>query len=300
MGKTILISLGVVISIIALIFISLNDRIENSGITVAKHELSLHIRKISNYALQHGIQQLMDQNVDISSGYAEEHFSNFNIMEGRVDSLIYTEIAPDTIEVRAYVWGENSGVEKTRESKVYLKYEPIIIKPAGVTDVITTVGGINTGGASSVSGSVNDYASFTFEDIIGYSKDRIKSSANNYYLNPPNNTMPVDKVTWFDCKDISTTQIISNLWNGSGLLVVDGNLKISGGTFYGIIWITGELEITGNPHIYGSIFVESSHTVDLSKLTGSSDVEYDADAVDQTWELFPKDKNPYNILGWYE
>lgn len=43
------------------------------------------------------------------------------------------------------------------------------------------------------------------------------------------------------------------------ILIVDGDLKLNGGTFYGLIYVTGEVSIAGSPTIYGSL-MNSSNT----------------------------------------
>jgi len=111
-------------------------------------------------------------------------------------------------------------------------------------------------------------------DITWYEWD-----GNNDYLNPP------------------TTSITTNGWTGSEVLVVyGGNLKITGGTFNGLIYVKskeisviidgesvtlhvgGDLQIAGNAVINGAIFVDGS-VEGVTGISGTPEINYDPDQV---------------------
>lgn len=46
----------------------------------------------------------------------------------------------------------------------------------------------------------------------------------------------------------------------TAILVINGNVKITGGTFYGMVYVTGKLEIVGNPKIFGTLISENGPT----------------------------------------
>lgn len=148
------------------------------------------------------------------------------------------------------------------------------IKAGGEIDIQSAAATINPPPDEDDQGVV-----LVFQDIFGVSKTEMKEIAQNpsnkYYDSAVNDPI-VENITWIN-GGAEQSQITSAGWTGSGILIVDGNLKITGGTFDGIIWITGSLEIAaGNPVINGAIFVESDTTVDLS---GNLTLNYDTGAI---------------------
>lgn len=106
-----------------------------------------------------------------------------------------------------------------------------------------------------------------FEEIFGVSKEEMKaiaqSSPNRYYDYAINNDI-VENITWVDGSP-DQSQITTDTWIGSGIWIVNGDLKITGGTFEGILWVIGSLSLgAGNPAISGAVFVECSTEVDTT------------------------------------
>lgn len=63
-------------------------------------------------------------------------------------------------------------------------------------------------------------------------------------------------LTWVD-GDINIPSIDVGNSTTPVILIVDGDLQLSGGTVYGIVYVTGALVITGNPVVKGSIMSEN-------------------------------------------
>lgn len=63
-------------------------------------------------------------------------------------------------------------------------------------------------------------------------------------------------LTWVD-GDINISSIDVGNSTTPVILIVDGDLQLSGGTVYGIVYVTGALVITGNPVVKGSIMSEN-------------------------------------------
>ena len=65
---------------------------------------------------------------------------------------------------------------------------------------------------------------------------------------------------------------------GSGILLVDGNLKMSGQSlFVGLVLVRGNAELSGGGsgvHIYGSLMVQNPMPPTTMKLTGNSHIDY--------------------------
>jgi len=121
-----------------------------------------------------------------------------------------------------------------------------------------------------------------FEEIFGVSKDEMKAIAQNspniYYNSAINNDI-VENITWVDGTP-DQSQITTSTWAGSGIFIVNGDLKITGGTFDGILWVIGSLYLgAGNPVIRGSVFVECSTEVDTT-VTGNVTLQLNPGAID--------------------
>lgn len=172
------------------------------------------------------------------------------------------------------------------------------VGPGGITSAITANGDVEVKGSATVNGTVDEEAAFTFEQVFGISKDAMESGAVHHYTDPANNITPVDHTTWMDIDSLTEMTITTSGWSGSGILVVNGDLTITGGTFSGIIWVIGTLRVSGNPVINGAMFVESGAEVDTT-LTGNPTVSYDSDAVSNAFNFIPSTSTP-SIVGWKE
>ena len=176
-----------------------------------------------------------------------------------------------------------------------------LLNPASsgnITSAITASGDVEIKGSAVVNGTVREEAVFTFEQVFGISKDAMKNDATHLYTDPANNITPVDHTTWVDIKTTTEMKISDSGWSGSGILVVNGNMTITGGTFSGIIWVIGTLRVSGNPVINGAIFVESGAEVDTT-ITGSPTISFDSNAVSSAFGFIPSYLAPY-LVNWKE
>ncbi|MDP2921414.1 MAG: hypothetical protein Q8O12_03490 [Candidatus Omnitrophota bacterium] len=169
--------------------------------------------------------------------------------------------------------------------------------PGDVTSAITATGAVTIKGSAVVNGEVDENQVFDFEEIFGISKSAMRSRATRIYTDPANNITPVNQCTWVDMNSITEMKITETGWSGSGILVVDGDLNITGGTFSGIIWVIGTLTVSGNPIIDGALFVESG--AEVNTLTGNPTVSFDSDAVADAFGFIPTTSSP-TIIGWKE
>jgi len=166
--------------------------------------------------------------------------------------------------------------------KRYIKAQlskAITYNPSLVTNIIETTGSLSIGGSATVTGDYTSSSTFSFADIFGISMADMKSNLANVVIDPETNFSPVSGITWFELDDNIRVQISEKAWVGSGIMIVEGDLKLSGGTFDGIIWVTGncDMDIAGNAKINGAIFVEGS-----ANITGDAALSYDQDAVDDS------------------
>jgi len=168
-----------------------------------------------------------------------------------------------------------------------------------ITSAITASGDVEVKGSAQVNGTIDEEnAVFNFEDVFGISKEAMKNGATHSYTDPANNITPVDHTTWVDINSLTEMKITETGWSGNGILVVDGNLNITGGTFSGIIWVIGTLRVSGNPVIDGAIFVESGAEVDTT-LTGNPTINYDSGTIGDAFNFIPSSLAPY-LVNWKE
>lgn len=171
--------------------------------------------------------------------------------------------------------------------------------PGDITSAITANGDVTVKGSAEVNGDIDrNNVIFDFEDVFGVSKDVMKNKTVHYYADPANNITPVDHVTWVDINSLTGMNITTSGWSGSGILVVNGDLNITGGHFSGIIWVIGTLKVSGNPVIDGALFVESGAEFETT-ITGNPTVSFDSGAVSGAFVFIPSTSAPY-ITSWKE
>jgi hypothetical protein len=198
--------------------------------------------------------------------------------------------------VSAYRWT----IESVGSVNIVTRRIRVVVGP-DVTTAIMLSGNLDIKGNAEVNGVVEEYTTPRFEDVFGVTKEEMQDNATYKYTDPPNNKMPVEKITWIN----NNFKITASSWVGSGIMIVNGDLTITGGTFNGIIWVTGKLgiSVSGNPVINGSIFVEGGATVD-STITGTAEISFDQSAIDAAFSnfiTFPVSVSPKPaVLSWQE
>lgn len=170
--------------------------------------------------------------------------------------------------------------------------------PGDITSAIAANGDVEVKGSVEVNGDIDDNETFNFEEVFGISKEAMRNGATHHYIDPPNNITPVDHVTWIDVGAANEVNITTTGWSGSGILVVDGDLLITGGHFSGIIWVIGTLMVSGSPVIDGAIFVESGAEFETT-LTGNPTVSFDSNVVSDAFSFIPSTSAPY-VVSWKE
>jgi len=163
----------------------------------------------------------------------------------------------------------------------------VVVRP-DVTTAMMVSGDLDVKG-NAVVGPNEPGTTPCFEDVFGETKEEMQVNATYKYTSPPNNQTPVKEITWIN----NNFQITQDGWAGSGIMIVNGDLKIAGGKFNGIIWVIGKLDISGNTVINGSIFVEGEATVDTT-ITGTAEISFDQSAIDAAFS------NSSTVLSWQE
>lgn len=191
----------------------------------------------------------------------------YNVYLKNVDEDV-DEVADDDV-----IWVKSTGTYHGKARAIQAK---LVSVGGNVTSAMEAQGAINIQGSAVINGTSQEYTTISFDDIFNMSKSDMENKADTYYSTAFNNNEAAG-ITWISSPG-TQSQITTSGWTGNGILIVDGDLKITGGTFDGIIWVIGELSVSGNPTINGGIFVESGVTVDTT-VTGNATINYDAAAI---------------------
>ena len=227
--------------------------------------------------------------------------------EGTYDILEISLIGTDRWRV------QTSGTVNTQSRAIEVE-----IARFDIENAITTEGTVNddclADGNAQINGICAQGMTFSFESVFnGLSKQDIKNLAtqyDNYSLNniPANGNIPsVSGITYISYQGTQNDSLhVAENDADSGFLVIDASgstgtitFNVTGGSFNGIIWVIGDVSVTGNPDINGTMFVENY--ID-TKVGGTANVSYDAaainDAISDIGSIVTS-KAPY-IVSWKE
>lgn len=198
---------------------------------------------------------------------------------------------------------------------------------------VTAKGSIDIRGNAEVTGGTIEYGDLSFENIFDKTKDEVKAEERTEVVtDPANDYTPVPRpaenytdtnmngeydsgepytdsnangkwddkkqITWFKLVNNSDAQISSNSWTGEGIIIVeDGDLRITGGTFNGVIWVMGTLFVAGNPTITGAIYVDGT-VEDITTITGTPVITFDKGELVEAFGGV--DPLPFKRASWRE
>ncbi|MCK4696096.1 MAG: hypothetical protein KAT74_10050 [Candidatus Cloacimonetes bacterium] len=298
MGKLVIIFILLIVLVTVTILFSARENVDRMPEMIIQNELTEQVKRIGTYALTYAVKQVTAYSVPLSGGSYTQKFDHFRVFEGAIDSLKYTiNASQDSVIIRAYTYCRISGHEIYHESETLMSYAPKLVTPNGVTDAITAAGKVAVKGSAAVKGGIVENATFYFKEIFGYTKAEMEAGATHLYIDPENNIIPIDNITWVNFIDNDDFQITETSWEGGGILIVNGDMKITGGHFVGIIWVIGNLRVDGNPIIEGAVFVEGETDI-TTTVIGDPLIMYDSDAVSSTYLLLLA--SAFDLLTWYE
>jgi len=155
----------------------------------------------------------------------------------------------------------------------------------------------------------SDNFTYTFEELFGSLNST--TSGVQVLTNPKNNQdvtdggdpliqLPQNGIIWVN----GDFMISSNGWNYGGILIVNGNFIMTGGSFTGMVWVNGAVSmIEGNPGVVGAVFVNDPNGGQTKIDSSSSKIVYSALAIDQSYDLLPSVVPPEtyrHIMQWEE
>jgi len=151
---------------------------------------------------------------------------------------------------------------------------------------------------------------FTFAEKFGVSYDEVKYAAQSGepgFVFYDQDTLPKpvtvnNEVVVIEINSTKTEKVqFPNSPLGDGVVIVNvlnGDVDIEGGNFTGIFWAIGELKITGNPDMKGSVLSEVDLTVD-TKVAGDAYLEWNKTAIDNALLLMGS-LAPRTYKSWRE
>ena len=187
----------------------------------------------------------------------------------------FTVWLKDTDEPAEMIWIKSEGVypkgdqnEAKRVVKAMMRLRKLAIVAGGTVDVR---------GSAVVNGDILENKDISFVNVFGVDIATMKGFAQiNYpdtYYDTSFNSDPANGITYIE-SGVNNPNITPDGWIGSGLLIVEGDLMIAGGTFDGVIWVVGTLHISGKPAINGSIFVGGGATIETTVVTGNPTITF--------------------------
>lgn len=122
------------------------------------------------------------------------------------------------------------------------------------------------------------------------------AESGGQYFTPSSSASPVGKsgLIWFEGDLSLHNNDTVGTKDKPAILIINGDLALTGGPLHGIIYVTGELEITGNPVVYGSMISENGPNSGGGTVTlvyrpfndggyGSGDIFMGGTAVSGSW-----------------
>ena len=295
MGKLLIIILLMLTAVFATIAVSVQSKSADIPDLISSNMSEIKAKGLSNEALMYSIRQLNEGNLSVSESSVSQTFSNFDVLDGTIDSIKYVMVGSgDTLRITSYVTANVNG-KRTQ----YQSMAGILYTSSSFDNAITCSKDLDIRGSSTIIGNVEENVDLDFETVFGMTMAQMRAIADNDYTNPPNNVTPVNGITYIETTGNNKAHFTNHHWSGSGILIVDGEFHMTGGTFDGIIWVEGgRFMMSGNGLVQGTIFINADPD-EQTKITGNCDIYYDEDIVQQLLSTYNISSGPgITILSW--
>ena len=278
MGKLLIIILVMVTIILASVLVSIQSKSGDIADLLSSNMSEIKAKSLGNEALIYGIKQLSTGNLSVSETEMKQAFSNFDVIDGTIDSIKYVVSSGDTMRITSYVTANINGKETQYESIAEVYYSDANT----FQNIITTSNELHGAlGNANIVGNVIEHVELDFEEVFGISLARIRRLANYDYVNPSPNMSPVAGITYIETSGNRKAKVTTTGWSGSGILIVDGVFELTGGYFEGIIWVeSGEFRVAGGAEVRGAIFINDDPEDIYDHVRGTCDLTYDQAIVD--------------------
>ncbi len=244
-----------------------------------------------------GVAQAIRTNIPVSvSGSLFDSNHIYNAVVTRVSGTdYYTVVSTGTVNLPS-----GGSVSRTITATVEVQYPSAANFPRAIettSDQIVLKGAaqINPSDPSDPHGpKVN--SDFSFAQLFGMSKEEMRTIADHLYTSATFDRDNINGITWVDV-DSGTTLNTTGNSIGSGILIVNGNIKFAGTfQFNGIIYVIGKLTATGTFDQYGSVLVESTAELD-PLLTGTTRINYDESSISSALSGIASENS---VVSWVE
>jgi len=295
MGKLLILIVLMLTAVFAAITVSLQDSSADIPELISSNMSEIKAKSLGNEALMYSIKKLSEGSLSVSSSELSQVFSGFNVLDGTIDSIKYVMAGTgDTLQITSYVTAKVNG-----ELTQYKGFANILYSSGNFNNAITCSEILSVTGHSTVIGNIENEVDLDFETVFGMTMAQMRAIADNDYTNPPNNVDPVNGITYIETTGNNKAHFTNHHWSGSGILIVDGEFHMTGGTFDGIIWVEGgRFMISGNGLVRGTIFVNSDPEEQI-KVTGNCDIYYDETIVQTLLSTYNIISGPtITIINW--
>lgn len=281
MGKILIVGIFVISALFIVIILSVRDRVEETPDLLSKNLTEIQSKTLCREALNYGIKKVNDAGVLAIPETHMETFVDFEIEDGLIDSIEYTT-TNDTVKISSYATYNNDNDTFHHKSTVIVTWA----HQYGDAAVIAN-GPIDVSGSAVINGLTieNVNPPLDFEEFFGMTKAEMRAIADYDLVNPsPNPDPDPDPSLWVSGVTYvtgNTFKVTTSAWSGTGILVVDCDARFNGGSFTGVIWVTGTLLVTGNEVFNGAVYNEGEGeaTPATVSILGDSEITYDEGAI---------------------
>jgi hypothetical protein len=160
-------------------------------------------------------------------------------------------------------------------------------------DEVDRRGSTNLGGYPGPMDTSSTNQFYTLAQTLGISQDDVDAILANADYHDVGEAYPQEGITY-----VENAGGVSAMWNngiGSGLLYVTGDLEVSGNFIYrGLVYVEGDFKITGTPWVLGAVVVRGIS--DYAFTGGNPAILYSSEAI----EHYLSQHLDYIKLGWKE
>jgi hypothetical protein len=167
--------------------------------------------------------------------------------------------------------------------------------------VMTTGDPINQNGSTDLGGypSPKDSSSanqfYTLAETLGLTQDELDEILAQADYTDVDQADPQDGITYVDNEGGSEARWSHG--NGTGLLYITGDLRVTGNfTWKGLIYVEGDMDFHGTAWLLGAMVVKGTSTVGASLSSGNPTVLYSSDALD----YYLRQHLKHIKIGWKE
>ena len=281
MGKVLILGIFFISAIFIIIILSVQSETGDSREGISINLTEIQAKALCREALNYGIKKVKDAGSSADSVTYTQTFVDYEVGGGIIDRIEYTAIG-DTMKISSYASYQNGNNTFHHKSTAFVTWAL-----ATGSAAIVANGEINVGGNATVDGGIlpNLDPPLDFEAFFGMTKVQMQAIADNDLVDPHNNPGGVSGVTYvtFSGAFPGTFRVTNPSWVGNGILVVDGDVELTGGTFTGVMWVVGRLRINGVDGFSGAIYVEGLDAygeIQAVPLLGTCVISYEEGVID--------------------